>query len=153
MIIILYLSVALIAIAFTILVVYVSKTLKALQGTLTNVANTLEGLEKQMSGVTLETTQLLHKTNILADDIRQKSEKLNSVVDSVQDIGTTIQQLNHSVRNVTTSVTTNLEQNQDKVNQVAQWSNAAIEIWSRWKHKKEIKQRREHSFKEANEHE
>lgn len=140
MIIILYLSIALIAIAFTILVIYVSKTLNALQGTLTNVASTLSALEKQMEGITSETTQLLHKTNNLAEDIQQKSEKLNSVVDSVNDIGTTIQQLNQSVKNVTTSVATNLEQNQDKVNQIAQWSNAAIELWSRWKQKKESKQ-------------
>ncbi len=45
MIIILYLSVALIAVAFLVLVIYLSKTLKSLQLTLKNVASTLEGLE------------------------------------------------------------------------------------------------------------
>lgn len=135
MIIILYLSVALIAIAFTILVVYVSKTLKALQETLTNVAGTLSGLENQLEGITLETTTLLHKTNELAEDIQHKSDKLNTVVESVKDVGTTIQHLNQSVKRVTTTATTNLEQNQDKVNQVVQWSNAAMEIWTKWKQK------------------
>jgi uncharacterized protein YoxC len=58
-------------------------------------------------------------------------------VESVQDVGTTIQQLNQSVKKVTTSVSTNLEQNQDKVNQIVQWSNAAMEIWAKWKQKSE----------------
>ena len=80
LILILYLSVALIAIAFLILVIYLSKTLKSLQGTLDNVATTLSGLEKQLDGVTKETTILLHKTNELASDIQDKSESLNSVV-------------------------------------------------------------------------
>lgn len=62
MIIILYLSVALIAVAFLILVIYLSKTLKSVQMTLTNVASTLDGLEGQMKGITAETTELLHKT-------------------------------------------------------------------------------------------
>ena len=61
MIIILYLSVALIAVAFLILVIYLSKTLKSVQMTLTNVASTLDGLEGQMKGITAETTELLHK--------------------------------------------------------------------------------------------
>ncbi len=78
MIIILYLSVALIAVAFLILVIYLSKTLKSVQMTLTNVASTLDGLEGQMKGITAETTELLHKTNRLAEDIQEKSEKLNT---------------------------------------------------------------------------
>ena len=86
MIIILYLSVALIAIAFLILVIYLSKTLKSLQLTLKNVASTLEGLEGQMQGITTETAQLLHKTNQLAEDIQDKSAKLNTVVDAVQEL-------------------------------------------------------------------
>ena len=76
LILILYLSVALIAIAFLILVIYLSKTLKSLQGTLDNVATTLSGLEKQLDGVTKETTILLHKTNELASDIQDKIGEL-----------------------------------------------------------------------------
>ena len=72
MIIILYLSVALIAVAFLVLVIYLSKTLKSLQLTLKNVASTLEGLEGQMKGITTETAELLHKTNRLAEDIQEK---------------------------------------------------------------------------------
>ena len=33
-----------------------------------------------MQGISVETEQLLHKTNALADDIQQKSQSLNKVV-------------------------------------------------------------------------
>ena len=114
MIIILYLSVALIAVAFLILVIYLSKTLKSVQMTLTNVASTLDGLEGQMKGITAETT----------------------VVHAVQEVGTSVQQFNTSIKQAAGSVTASVRENQDKISQVVTWSQAAMEIWDKWKQKK-----------------
>ncbi|QQZ10581.1 DUF948 domain-containing protein [Heyndrickxia vini] len=139
MIIILYLSVALIAVAFLILVISVSKTLNSVKETLNQVSKTMEGIEGQMQGITGETTMLLHKTNALAEDIQQKSEKLNTVVYAVQDVGTTIKSLNESVRRVTNNVTHQVEKNQDKMTQVIQWSNVFKEIKDKWAENKEKK--------------
>ena len=137
MILIVYISVAVIAVAFLILVFYLSRTLRSLQVTLDNVASTLSGLEKQMEGVTSETTELLHKTNKLAEDIQQKSESLNTVVDAVKDVGTSLQRFNKSVGNVTEEVAVQLEKNKTKISQVVQVGNAVIEIWDKWKAKKQ----------------
>ncbi|MDM5299117.1 DUF948 domain-containing protein [Bacillus pumilus] len=136
MITILYLSVALIAIAFLILVIYLSKTLKSVQLTLKNVASTLEGLEGQMKGITTETEQLLHKTNQLAEDIQDKSAKLNTVVDAVQGIGGSINQFNTSIKQAAGAVSSSVERNQEKVSDVVSWSNAALEIYKKWKVRK-----------------
>ena len=140
LIIIVYLSVALIAVAFLILVIFLAKTLKSLQLTLNNVAGTLEGLEKQMEGITTETTELLKRTNALADDIQDKSQRLNTVVDAVKDVGNSIQRFNNSIQTVSNSVTYEVEKNQDKISQAIQWGNVVIDIWDRWKTKKEAKQ-------------
>ena len=43
-----------------------------------------------MEGVTKETTELLHKTNRLAEDIEHKAEKLNTVVDAVKGVGESV---------------------------------------------------------------
>lgn len=75
---ILYFSVALIAISFLILVIYLSKTFKTLQVTLDSVSKTLNGLEKQIDGVMSETTDLLKKTNALADDIQEKASAMTA---------------------------------------------------------------------------
>lgn len=135
--IILYLSVALIAIAFLVLVIYLSKALKSLQVTLESVSLTLVGLEKQLNGVTTETTVLLHKTNALADDIQQKSESLNSVVDAVKDVGETVNHFNQTFQNISVRVDKQVEQNKDKISQVVQWGNVLIELKDKWKANKQ----------------
>lgn len=134
--IILYLSAAVAAIAFLVLVIYLAKTLKSLQGTLDSVAHTLTGLEKQLDGVTRETTELLHKTNALAEDIQEKSENLNSVVLAVKDVGHSVQRFNHSIQNITSMVDQQVEKSQDKISQVVQWSNVFLELKHRWDSRK-----------------
>ncbi|MGG3560333.1 DUF948 domain-containing protein [Neobacillus rhizosphaerae] len=141
--IILYLSVALIAIAFFVLVIYLSKTLKSLQGTLTSVSVTLSGLEKQLDGVTSETTLLLQKTNALAEDIQQKSESLNSVVDAVKDVGVTVSKFNGTLLNLTNTVDQQVEDSKEKISQIVQWSNVFLELKDKWQARKQIKQEQE----------
>jgi len=138
--IILYLSAALIAIAFFVLVIYLSKTLKSLQVTLTSVSNTLSGLETQLDGVTTETTLLLHKTNALAEDIQKKSESLNSVVEAVKDVGTTVSKFNGTLKNITDSVDLQVEESKEKISQVVQWGNILLELKDKWQARKQSKQ-------------
>lgn len=135
--IILYLSVALIAIAFTILVVYASKTLKAMQLTMVNVAHTVDGLNKQMEGLTKETTELLGKTNKLADDLQQKSNSLNGVFDSVKELGTSIGGLNNSIKGISTTVSKTAEKQSDNIANAVQWGNVFIDLYTKWKIRKQ----------------
>jgi uncharacterized protein YoxC len=136
---ILYLSVALIAIAFFVLVIFLSTTLKSFQVTLTSVSKTLSGLEKQLDGVTAETTILLQKTNALADDIKQKSDSLNSVVEAVKDVGTTVTKFNGTLQNITQTVDKQVEESKEKISQVVQWSNILLELKDKWQARKQIK--------------
>ncbi|WP_066063416.1 DUF948 domain-containing protein [Neobacillus soli] len=137
--IILYLSVALIAIAFLVLVIFLATTLKSLQGTLTSVSKTLTGLEKQLDGVTTETTILLQKTNALADDIQQKSESLNSVVEAVKDVGSSVAKFNGTLQNITNSVDREVEESKEKISQIVQWSNIILELKDKWQTRKQTK--------------
>lgn len=139
MIVILYFSVALIAIAFLVLVIFVAKTLKSLQGTLNHVSQTLGGLEQQLEGVTQETTALLHKTNKLADDLQQKADSLTSVVDAVKDVGTTVTHFNQTLQNITNTVDKQVEDNKEKISQVIQWTNVFLELKDKWKTRKQEK--------------
>ncbi|CEG34124.1 DUF948 domain-containing protein [Peribacillus simplex] len=131
--IILYVSAAVAAIAFLVLVIFLTKVLTSLQTTLDSVARTLTGLESQMQGITLETTQLLHKTNTLAEDLQQKSENLNTVVDAVKDVGTSISSFNSSIQKVFHKVQAEIDNNQERISQIVQWSNVAMEIRDKWK--------------------
>ncbi|WP_100402080.1 DUF948 domain-containing protein [Bacillus sp. FJAT-42315] len=135
--IILYLSAAVAAIAFFILVLNVSKTLKSVDKTLDSLSRTVDRLEGQMQGVTSETTELLHKTNVLAEDIQQKTEQLNTVFYAVKDVGSSVQQLNQSVKNVTTNVASELEKNQHKISQAVQWGSVVKQMVDKFKERKE----------------
>jgi uncharacterized protein YoxC len=137
--IILYLSVALIAIAFLVLVIFLATTLKSFQVTLTSVSKTLVGLEKQLDSVTAETTILLQKTNALADDIQQKSESLNSVVEAVKDVGSTVTKFNGTLQNITNSVDRQVEESKEKLSQIVQWSNIFLELKDKWQARKQGK--------------
>ena len=100
------------------------------------MAKTLDGVEGQVQGITRESTDLLHKVNRLTEDIQDKVERLNSVVGAVKGIGNSVQNLNGSVDRVTNSITHNISQNEDKISQVVQWSNVAMEIADKWQNRK-----------------
>lgn len=137
--IILYLSVALIAIAFLVLVIFISKTLKSLQVTLDSVSDTLKGFEKQLEGITSETALLLQKTNALAEDIQQKSQDLNSVVEAVKGIGTTVNKFNGSLRTIVHTIDQQVEENKEKISQVVQWGNLFLELKDKWQTRRQKK--------------
>ena len=116
--------------------------------TLDNVAVILSGLEKQLDGVTSETTMLLHKTNALASDIQQKAENLNSVVDAVKDVGNSVRNFNGSIQKITTTVNQQIDENKDKMAQVIQWSNILLDLKDKWQARKQNKLA-SHSFEKG----
>lgn len=131
--IILYLSAAVAAIAFLILVINLSRTLKSVDNTLDTLSRTVDRLEGQLKDITGETAQLLHKTNALAEEVQHKTEQLNTVVYAVKDVGSSVHNLNHSLKKVATTVASEMEKNQYKISQVAQVGNIARQIVDRFK--------------------
>ncbi len=125
------------ALAFLILCIGIVVVLLAVKKNLDHVAKTLDGVEGQIQGITRESTDLLHKTNRLAEDVQDKSARLNTVVDAVKGIGGSVQNLNSSVDRVTNSVTHNIANNQENIAQVVKWSNVVMEIADKWQMRKE----------------
>ncbi|MET3575361.1 DUF948 domain-containing protein [Bhargavaea ullalensis] len=132
----LYIAAIVAAVAFLILCIALAMTLGSLKKTLNSVSETVDGLEGQLQGLTKESTELLHKTNLLAEDIQHKSEQLNTVVQAVQGVGESFGNLNSSVRRITSSVSAEVERNEDKIAQVVQWSNVVLGIRDKWKERK-----------------
>ncbi|MCL1630643.1 DUF948 domain-containing protein [Sporolactobacillus sp. CPB3-1] len=140
MIIILYLAVALIAVAFAVLVYFLSQTLRAAQKTLEDVASTLEDVQEQVKGLSEETTELLHRTNVLASDVQRKSKSLNSVFDAVEGFGESLGTINDSVKRVTASIENQGMEHSGKVAQTMQWGKAVIDLFQRWQNARKSKQ-------------
>ena len=123
-----WIALAIAAVGFLVLCIALSVVLFSVKKNLDYVADTLNGLDGQIQGITRESTDLLHKGNRLVEDVQGKVEKLNSVVG----VGYSVQNLNTSVDRVTNSITTNISQNEDQISQVVQWSNVAMEIADKW---------------------
>ena len=124
------------AIAFLVICVVLAMFLVQLLKTVKGINETLDGIQGQIQGITRESTDLLHKANRLTEDIQDKSLRLNSVVDAVKGVGDSVQTLNSSVDRVTNSITHNISQNEDKISQVVQWSNVAMEVADKWQMRK-----------------
>ncbi|MDQ0254995.1 uncharacterized protein YoxC [Evansella vedderi] len=141
----LYVSVAIVAVAFAVLVYYLIKTLIAMRITLDNVSSTVEGLQQQVDTITKESTELLHKTNLLADDIQRKSDSLNSIFSAAKDLGESVQRINYSVKRVSEAVSKKADEQSEQVAQAVKWGNVALQFWEKWQAKKDERNKKENS--------
>ncbi|WP_101844950.1 DUF948 domain-containing protein [Halobacillus sp. Marseille-P3879] len=133
MVIILYISALIAAVAFGVLVIFLARTLTAVRRTMNNVADTLEGVEKQLEGMTLETTELLSKTNKLAEDVGDKSQKLNTLVDGVKGIGDSLLEFSQSIRSISRGLSHSAQDHNDSAAQAMKWGQVAINLWKKSK--------------------
>ncbi|WP_085991662.1 DUF948 domain-containing protein [Oceanobacillus senegalensis] len=124
----LYISAFIAAIAFVILVIYVVGAIKATKQTLNDVSETMQGIEKQIEGVTTETTQLLNKTNKLADDMGQKTTKLDSLFEGAKGVGDTLKDFNQSLSKLSSSISSASKVDSEKTAQAVKWGAAIVDF-------------------------
>lgn len=132
-------SVAIIAIAFCVLVYYVVTTLKTFAKSLEQLTTTVDRLEGKVDEITTETTGLIKKVNTLTDDVQEKSAKLNKIFDFSEEIAKTIYKFNESLSDISAGILKQVRENQDKIVQVIQWGNIILELKEKWS---EMKQRK-----------
>lgn len=143
----LYIAAIIAAVGFLVLCVSLAITFFSVKKTLANVAVTVEHLDANLQDMTKETALLLHKTNALTEDIQYKSSQLNGLVTSVKGFGDTVNQFNSSMQRITSSVTNEVEKNEDKIAQVVQWSNVVLGIRDQWKERKSLEEAGYYTYK------
>ncbi len=77
-------SVAVVAIAFAALVVFLIQTLRSVSDLLGQTNMVIRELQEQMNGISTEAVELLRHTNEVSVDVRNKLHSIDSVVDSVK---------------------------------------------------------------------
>lgn len=135
MVIMLYIAAFIAVVAFVVFVIYAVITMKAAKQTLTEVLGTLNNLEKQMGDISSEATALLNKTNKLADDVNQKSTKLDGLFEGAKGIGETVRDFNQSLKKLSNSVASTASQKTDKSSQAVKWGVALMDILKNKKNK------------------
>ena len=125
--IVLYVAIIIAVIALVVLTIYIINTLKVTKQFLNDVTTTLDGIETQMKGVTDETTALLTKTNRLADDVEEKSAKVDQLIDGAKGIGETMNEFDQSLQQLTNSISRASQEEHEKTSQAVKWGASILE--------------------------
>ncbi|MBP1988973.1 DUF948 domain-containing protein [Paenibacillus eucommiae] len=97
-------SVAVIALAFVVLVVYLIITLRSLSAMIQNTSQTLSNVEKQVGALTTDTSELLQHTKEIVVDVQGKLQAMNSAFASFKQSGEAAKEVTTSVRQVSSAV-------------------------------------------------
>jgi uncharacterized protein YoxC len=125
--IILYIAIIIAVIALVVLTIYMVNMFKVTKQFLNETKGTMENVESQMRGITDETTQLLSKTNRLADDVELKSRKIDGLVDGAKGIGQTMKEFDQSLSMLSNSITKASAEEQAKTNEAVKWGASILE--------------------------
>ncbi|MGX7108180.1 DUF948 domain-containing protein [Facklamia miroungae] len=109
------------ALAFAILVVFLSMTLVKISAILTDLKetvsklnNTIDVVTKDVDHLSIEVEGLLNKANTLVDDLNGKLGKTDPLFTAIGDVGTSVSELNDSTKEMTTNFVSNFSKKNKK---------------------------------------
>lgn len=97
-------SVALIAVAFVVLVVFLVKTLKAAENSLDKTTQTLQEIQKTVDELSYEVKQVVRQANSITEDVEHKMKQLDPVLESVKNVGDVLNEVTLAAKQVSTSL-------------------------------------------------
>ncbi|MBD1370923.1 DUF948 domain-containing protein [Hazenella sp. IB182357] len=119
-------SIAVIAFAVVIFVIFAIRSLISVNKTLESVDKTLNDLKGKAEAAVEESTHTLAETRMLVEDIRQKSKQTDQIFHSVSEVGETIQ-------GVSTSISKNAELHKDRLANVIALVGAGLDLTQKWR--------------------
>lgn len=138
-------SVALIAVAFTALVIYLIITLKSARASLEQTNQTLAQVQSQLDRISEESLKLIQNTTLITEDVHGKMKQLDSLFESIGHVGESVNEVTSSVKQVSASVAQSLtsnvkratEQQDERLQQVIKYASAAMNLWFKFKNHKD----------------
>ncbi|MGF7048326.1 uncharacterized protein YoxC [Paenibacillus sp. DS2015] len=97
-------SVALIAVAFAILVIFLIKTLRAATQSLDKTTQTLQEVQKTIDELSYEVKQTIRHANDITVDVQAKMKQIDPVMDSVQNLGEVLSEVTQAAKQVSTTL-------------------------------------------------
>jgi|SRR5690625_4621351 len=136
------LSVALIAIAFTVLVIYLVITLKSAKVSIDQANDTLAEVRDKVDNIEVEAMNLLQNTNAITGDVKEKMHSLDTLFASIGQISESVHQVTASAKEVSSTVSRTVTSQAEKAihdpktTEILKWTTLAMQIWARWKNVK-----------------
>lgn len=108
-------SVALIAVAFTVLVIFLIKTLRAATQSLDKTTQTLQEVQKTIDELSYEVKQTIRNANDITVDVQAKMKQIDPVMNSVQNIGEVLSEVTLAAKQVSTTFIDKIKSNKRHV--------------------------------------
>ncbi|MDF2959874.1 MAG: hypothetical protein K0S39_1609 [Paenibacillus sp.] len=138
-------SVAVIAVAFVVLVAFLIVTLRSMSALLVQTNTTIQDLRYEIKGIAKEASDVLRHTNAVTADVLNKLHSLEPTFDSMKQVGEAVEEITSSVKHASVSVARTIK---DKVEHEAyippKGSKLAaalktipviLELWKQYKHR------------------
>jgi uncharacterized protein YoxC len=134
---IIYISILFIATAFLIATIYICVVLHRMMRMMKSLSQTLGTVEKQVENMKPHLLATLKETDLSINDLEEKLKATDSMFDSVQILGESVQSANTAVQNGIGNLT---EEEMDKMVKPyiegIKWSEASLELFKKWKKEK-----------------
>ncbi|MDY0408716.1 hypothetical protein [Paracerasibacillus soli] len=72
---------------------------------------------------------------MFAEDVINKTGKLEGIFDGAKGIGETLMDFNESIKHITSQISRNASQNQEKAAQSVKWGAALFDLWKKNRNK------------------
>ncbi|RDW18623.1 DUF948 domain-containing protein [Oceanobacillus chungangensis] len=131
---IIYLAILLCSIGFAIAAIYISLVLKRVADVTKSLGTTLKEVEQQLRYITPQLSSSIRETAKLVDDTGEKMKATDSIFDSIDNVGKSVQSLTEAYKTSTAKL--NNEQFQESLKpivEVLKWSEAVSQVFSKWK--------------------
>jgi uncharacterized protein YoxC len=137
-------SVAIIAVAFVVLVAFLIVTLRSMSALLVQTNTTIQDVRYEMKGIAKEASDVLRHTNAVTADVLSKLHSLEPTFDSVKQVGEAVEEITSTVKHASVSVAKTIR---DKVDEEAQHSAKSkletalkaipliVDVWQQFKHR------------------
>lgn len=106
-------SVAIIAVAFAVLVFFLIKTLKSAQESLDNVSKTLKEVQGTIEELGYEVKQTVRHANDITVDVEHKMKQIDPVMTSVKNLGEVLEEVTAAAKQVSSTVMNKFQQKKE----------------------------------------
>ncbi len=150
---IIYIAILMISIAFALTVGYIALVLHRVSKTLRTMGNTLGEVGQEMQQVTPQLTHMLQETNGMMDDIEEKMKATDSVFATVENMGNSINTINHVLMKNNSKLTdAEMEQKTKPYIEGIRWAETAFYLFDKWKRHTPTQNKQEEAADVSNNH-
>lgn len=124
-------TVIVLIVAVVIFVGCIAVVIFPLKNVITVILAHMQGLQKQLEGIQTQAIALTATMDKMKTDIDYKKQSFQTVVQSVKDVGTALNELNDSSQKATTAIVKQFQNDEEKQAQVERWTNTAVSFLNR----------------------